>query len=50
MNRKSPPGRAENEQKWFDSAAKIKTPKYDFYEGINLTISWYINNPKFLNQ
>ena len=26
------------------------TPKYDFYEGLNLTISWYIDNPKFLNQ
>tara|TARA_B100000579_G_scaffold428470_1_gene438671 strand:- start:90 stop:1118 length:1029 start_codon:yes stop_codon:yes gene_type:complete len=26
------------------------TPKYDFFEGINLTISWYINNPKFLSQ
>ncbi len=26
------------------------TPKYDFYESMDFTVKWYINNPKWLNQ
>ena len=31
-----------NELKW--------QPKYNFHEGIELTVKWYLNNTQWLNQ